>query len=205
MAVAIDVIVGLASVGVAIAAGIWTYVWFSQYHAATVAPHVREGTALMTFGAFMSVGMLVPQIIKNAQLGSAIHDSQSPFLPAILPVVVLSKFAAERNTLVALHNSGCRYSMVVRIVMQFFILIIAEVWIFQFAAAASDVVLEVVLYTAGGVYALIILSTLSWVFRVVTHGGDVADRGSGNVHTFDNTTYDPVPDDDPAAPVQDCM
>jgi hypothetical protein len=163
-----DIVVGLVCVGVALVAALSVRVVFKLR---AIPDHVRYDTVLMTFAAFMSVGMLLPQIVKNSELGAAMHESQSPFLPAIMPIVVFCKCPAEKDTLFELQNSGFRYTAVIRITTEFFIIVVSIVWIFQFASTASNTALEVVLYVCGSVYTLLVIATSKWVFHVLTTGG----------------------------------
>lgn len=51
----------------------------------------RRDAALMMLAGCLSVGSILPQLIKNQQLGSEMDSAISPFFPAISPVIMFAR------------------------------------------------------------------------------------------------------------------
>lgn len=184
----VQVIVGLVALGVAIVAGIIAYKVPVQPTKSPTntsstradALKIHNHVALMTFASWISVGSIVPQLIRNGELGENMDESTSPFFPALYPLIIFAKFPAERDLIKLTHSNNNTYGLATLVITQYFLLIGFIVWVFQFAAFSSSITIQIVFYTLGVLYSFGVLGISSWVYDVLKESETIQTEWTEN-------------------------
>ena len=159
-----EVIIGVVAVVISVLAAVG--VWFGVEH--TTSAQFRRDTTLMAFAAIMTVAAVVPQLVKNYQLGDKMHESVSPFFPAFYPLIILAKFPAECDMLAAATKEGARITITMVIISHYFTLLCFIAWVFQYAGSDTANGIKWSLYTAGTVYTLAAVAASTIIYAVIT-------------------------------------
>jgi hypothetical protein len=203
MSLDVEYIIGIAAtvVGIVAATVVFVALKYRVRGDTEAAWRVRRDAALATMKGALAVGMLVPQLVKNHQIGRDMDDAVTPFFPAIGPIIMFLGVPFEHDLLVSEARKQNHYTVVVIITFHTVLHIGFVFWVFQYAAFTRNDTVRIVFYALGGLYSLGLLGVLMWVYHVITSAlyGRQANGGTTvveRVFSFDALTSDEEATDD---------